>query len=86
MAQWKYTVNIADIWNNDELPFEERRDEIVKRIRASDWYKVRNATDLSELFSLTEDLEVSDTPDEFDEYWNLLYDEADADRCWIATF
>lgn len=79
---WLLTVNLADVFRNEELTFEERRDAIVQRIRASGWI----TEDDYSLDNLVEELGDAEDTDEFDAVWDVLYDHADADRVWIATF
>jgi hypothetical protein len=82
VPQWKYTVNLRDIWRNEAMPFEQRRDKIVARIRASAWYRNRAE---GILFDLVDELaDAADIP-AFDQVWSAIYDEADADRAWLTT-
>ncbi len=81
MPAWKYTINISDVWKNENLTFPERRDAIAARIRKSRWHE-----DNSNVQYLVDELADSETPDEFDGPWSQIYDEADADRIWIKTF
>ena len=78
---WDSQINLGDLFHNDDLTFEQRRDGIVARVRATRW--ARDSYTVTELLD-----ELGDTTDvdEFDEVWNLIYDEADYDRVWIATF
>ena len=34
-----HKINLADVFHNDDLTFEQRRDAIVRRIRATTWFK-----------------------------------------------
>ncbi len=78
---WDRHLNLANVWKNPDLTFEERRDAIVGRIRRSGWPD-RNNT----VAELLDELGDAATADEFDGPWDLIYDEADRDRVWIATF
>lgn len=81
---WRYRVDLKDVWRDNDRSFEGRRDEIVRRLKESGWYKAREEG--SWLHTLVEELsEAYDTP-YFDHVFNGIYDEADADCCWIATF
>ena len=81
---WEHVLKLADVFHNDHLTFEQKRDAIVKRIRASAWYKGYDETgDMSEV---VEDLAAAGDTGEFDAAWSELYDIADYDRVWIATF
>lgn len=77
---WDCRINFADVFHSDELSFEQRRDAIVSRLRSNQWY-----SENLKLEYIVDYLEDSDYPDEFDYYWDDLYDEADRDRVWIET-
>jgi hypothetical protein len=83
MPRWTYTIMLGDVWRDENLTFEKRRDVITDRLRSSTW--VTHAGPDSDLAVLVEDL--AETPDveEFDALWNELYDYADTDRAWIDT-
>ncbi|TVZ01248.1 hypothetical protein EAS64_33760 [Trebonia kvetii] len=95
MPSWLYTIDLADIFHAD-IPFEERRDEIVKRIRESEWYRdaemeasekldrAVNADDFLLGVTIT-DLEDASDEEDFDWTWDEVYDMANADRAWINT-
>ncbi len=78
---WDRRLNLADVWKNPDLTFEQRRDAVVDRIRSSGWAD-RNDT----VADLLDELGDAASADEFDGPWDLIYDEADVDRVWIATF
>lgn len=81
--RWRYRVELGHVFRNEEMTFEERRDEIVRGIRESPWFN--SHSEGSWLHSLTEELsEVVDEP-YFNHVWNCIYDQADIDRCWIET-
>ena len=81
---WTYTLNFSDVFHNDNLEFEEKLERIVNIIKRSRWYL--NQDGYSELHYLIDDLADSVDEDEFNEYWDNLYDLADYDRVWINTF
>jgi len=80
---WAHKVNLADVFHNDGLTFEQRRDTIVSRIRATRWFKDYDEYD--DLPQFVEELAGTEDTDEFDGPWDCIYDIADADRVWIAT-
>lgn len=84
MPTWRYTVDLKGVWRNEEMTFEERRDEIVRRLRESRWFKSHEEG--SWLHSIVEELADTESIPDFDRVFNAIYDEADADRAWIATF
>lgn len=83
MADWKYNINLKDVFHNDQLTFEQSRDAIVSRLRRSAWFKSKGEFD--DLPQLVEELADTTDVNEFDEVWDSIYNEADADRAWIVT-
>lgn len=77
---WAHRINLADVFRNDELSFEQRRDALVRRIRKSPWAK-----DNYSLGEMLDELADGTTVEDFDYVWDAIYDEADRDRVWIAT-
>jgi hypothetical protein len=80
LPAWAHQIDVSDIFHNEALTFEQRRDRIVARLQASAW--CRNSEAVQEL---TDELADSENGDEFDGPWDDLYDEADYDRVWIKT-
>jgi hypothetical protein len=80
MAEWKQTVKIGDIWNDDSLRFEDQRDQIVERLRTLKDDEDGDLTEIIDELAETYDVE------EFDAVWSGLYDYADAVRIWIDIF
>lgn len=80
---WDSKLRLADVWRNPEMTFTERRDAIVARIRASQWFKGYDEYD--DLPQFTEELSEVETAEDFDITWTQIYDIADADRVWIET-
>lgn len=83
---WDRRINLADIWRNPDLTFEERRDRIVAQLRKSPWLTGRDTSGFDELGDIVDNLAAAETVGEFDGWWDELYDRADYDRVWIATF
>lgn len=85
MAFWAERIELKDIFHNEDLTFEQRRDAIVKRLQESSWYKMScdDHPDMQEL--IDNDLAMAEDTDEFDVAWDILYDYADTDRVWINT-
>ena len=78
MANWKRRVDISNIWESD-LPFTEFRDKIVDVLNKLDIHN-------EQYNKIIKDLKDSQFIDEFDEYWEQIYDWADQDnRLWIQT-
>lgn len=82
MPQWTYTIRLGDVWRNPTMTFEERRDKIVARLQASRWLR---EADSCVIHNLVEELGGAPDADEFDAVWDVIYDEANADRAWIDT-
>jgi hypothetical protein len=81
MPTWRTTIDLADVFHDEDRSFPQRRDEIVSRIHASGW-----AHDNTDVAALLDELADAQTEEEFNDAWDLIYDEADFDRVWLATF
>lgn len=88
MGKWVLTVDVTDVFHDEEKPYEERRDAIVGRLRESAWLDLRDPEgfERENLENLFDELSETADVDEFDSVWDAIYDEADYDRVWIATF
>lgn len=80
---WDRRIQLGDVFHNDALSFEEKRDVIVARIRKSGWLDAYDEYD--ELPQLVEELSETTDGNDFDGPWDAIYDYADTDRVWIAT-
>ena len=80
MPSWNYTLNLKDFFHDEEMSFEQKRDEIVRRIKASKFW----SDDKLVLSSIVDDLECASDVYEFDDPWNVFYDYADLERIWVA--
>lgn len=80
MPVWNETVDLKDVWSHD-VPWNKVRDECVPVIKRSTWHKNSYVVQ-----DLVVELEEALNVEEFDSIWHELYDEADRDRVWIATF
>jgi len=81
MPKWSKTIDLKQVFHNDEMTFVERRDAIVRIIRASGWPDANfDVADLLFALARTENVKA------FDEVWQWIYDEADTERVWLATF
>ena len=77
---WDRKIRLGDVFRNEDMTFEQSRDAIVDRIR-----RTGGADDNYTVGELLDELADTDDGDAFDEVWDLIYDEADADRVWIDT-
>ena len=82
MPVWHEKIMLGDLFHNEDMSFEQRRDEIVRRLRASRWHDGEDY----EVESIIEELAETEDEDAFDAVWDLVYDFADEDRVWIDTF
>lgn len=98
-SEWQFKVDVADIFQNEEMPFSQKRDEIVARLKALPFYNDEpdEGTPEYEFLEIIEEMgdvgkygdagkadEVLE--DYFNAVWHALYDWADIDkRLWINT-
>lgn len=83
---WDHKLDLSDVFYDETRTFKQRRDEIVRRIKATAWFK---AADAECDFTLTDTIEglteALDT-DEFDAMWADFYDWCDdGKRVWVVT-
>ncbi len=84
MPFWAGTIDVSHIWSST-IPFSEKRDGVVAAIMGSQWY-LDQVAEGGPIVAIVDDLSTANTISEFNEWWNELYDFADLDRIWIATF
>lgn len=77
---WKHKIRIGDVLNNDDMTFEEKRSEFVKRFCASP--AAKDGIHGEELMLLVEELADTTGNDEFNQVWDAIYDLADDGR-WL---
>ena len=87
MANWKYTVDIESIWNDEKTTVAEKGKLIARVIRRTfpnSWF-VDNSEDYDDqLFDIYRDfMEVGDDEEAFDAIMAELYDYGD---CELAPF
>lgn len=80
---WERKISVADVFHNDAMTFTEIRDAVVRKLRASAWFKSKDEHD--DLPMYVDELSEAKTTGEFDSAWDDIYDEADYDRVWIET-
>lgn len=83
MPQWKRTIDLKDIFHNDDLSIPAKAKIIVTRIKESGWLEDTPYPDTlrDHLAELGEALNAT----EFDWAWSDVYDVADEDRVRIET-
>lgn len=82
MPEWFGTLKLSDVFQDEDTPFPERREEIVRRIRAASFFD----EDDYELVEITESLSSASDTQDFDDQWELFYNWADYNRVWVETF
>lgn len=79
--RWNHRLHLGDIFHDETRTFEQRRDEIVRRIKAAPFYDEDDLT----LWSLVDELADTLDGDDFDDAWGLFYDWCDGERVWVET-
>jgi hypothetical protein len=79
MSRWRKKLDVSDVFRGD-APFAERRDEMVRRVRALDPHD-----NDGELQDIADELADAQDGDEWDGPWDLFYDWADATGVWVVT-
>ena len=82
---WAHRIDLSDAFHNDTLTFEERRDAIAKRLKASPWYKDADVAEFDGVHDVVNEIGHAEDAEEFDGWWDELYDLADIDRVHIRT-
>lgn len=77
---WAHRIDISDVFHNEAMTFEQRRDAVATRIQHTAWFKGSET-----VRDIIDELSDSTNGDEFDGPWDALYDVADYDRVWIKT-
>lgn len=82
---WEHRLDVSDVFHNDRLTFEARRDAIVKRLKDTRWYKDADQIEFNGVYDVITELGNAEDTEEFDGWWDELYDLADTDRVNIRT-
>lgn len=82
---WGRRIDLSHVFHNDRLTFEERRDAIAKRLKASPWYVNADVAEFDGVHDVVNEIGNAEDQEEFDGWWDELYDLADTDRVWIKT-
>lgn len=83
---WAHEIDLSGVFHNDEMTFTQRRDAIVARLMTSSWYRESDPEVSGTVAEIIRDqLAYAEDTDEFDAWWDELYDDADYDRVWIKT-
>ena len=83
---WQGLVNVADLWKDDEMPFDNKRDLIVGRIKSLPQYVEDQESDEFDeaLWLIVDEMSGVEEEDEFDYVWDSFYDWCDAERIWVV--
>lgn len=83
---WAEEVDLSAVFRNDTLAFVDWRDAVVQELKATRWYRNADPHDLDGVREIIEyHLAHAEDREEFDGWWDELYDHADYDRVWITT-
>lgn len=83
---WDETIDVSEVYRDESLTFEERRDRIVAILKRSRWYRNADPHRFDGVHEIIDDhLPYAETYAEFNGWWDELYDHADYDRVWIRT-
>ncbi|WP_018728497.1 hypothetical protein [Salinispora pacifica] len=82
MALWLYRIDLSDFFHKP-WSFERKRDLIVDRLRGSEWVKAHGEDSLL-VVAINEMAHATEVED-FDDWWDEVYDLADRDLVWINT-
>lgn len=91
MANWKMKIDVSDIWQKyeDDNDFEAFKSELLTVLN-SETEKISDVLgedEAREYEDMVQEIEYgADDEDEFDYIWQNLYDWADVNKVWIATF
>lgn len=83
LPSWAHRIDVSDVFHNESMTFEEIRDAVVARLRASLWLAGRDEFD--PVVEVVDNLADAEDTAEFDGWWDDLYDAADMYRVWIRT-
>ncbi|MEU4558443.1 hypothetical protein AB0F72_08635 [Actinoplanes sp. NPDC023936] len=82
---WDRTLDVRDLFHNTDLSDADRYRRISERIQRSPWYQNRDADGFDEFGEAVRYLAQAEDAEEFNEYWDQIYDQADRDRVWVKT-
>ena len=81
--RWDYKLDVSDVFHNDNLTLEQKRDLIIARIKSSAFWTPADY----ELDEILDELSQVDDADYFDLVWNAFYDWCDVGkRVWVETW
>lgn len=87
MARWDYTLHLKDIFHNEDMTFEQRRDAIVRRIRLGKFFPdpIQSPYEYDDFDEIVCLLQEASTEHIFNYEWDSFYDWCDDNRVWVET-
>ncbi|MFC4373311.1 hypothetical protein ACFO5K_04280 [Nocardia halotolerans] len=83
---WDEKVDLSATFHNPDMTFIERRDAIVARLKRTRWFKTADQHEFDGVHDIiAEHLAHAEDTEEWDGWWDELYDLADYARVWIGT-
>src|SRR5690242_5116817 len=80
---WDHTIDLTSVFHDTAAPFTDWRDSVIAILRASAW--VKDTEDSSLLSQAMDGLTYARDLEEFNKWWDVVYDLADYDRVQITT-
>lgn len=85
LPAWERHIDLRGVFHNENMTFTQRRDAIVNRLKNTRWYQHADQAEFDGVYDVINELGHAETPEEFDGWWDELYDLADTDRVNIRT-
>lgn len=91
MANWKVKIDVADLWDkySDDEDFGLFKEELIPKLYSyvPEISKKIGKDEAHEYAELVYQIELdANDIEEFDEYWQQVYDWADDNDVWLGTF
>lgn len=83
MDEKRNEIDLRSVFHDTDRSFDERRNEIIRRIRASEWLTGSPYADV--LSNLLDDLACAEDPATFDPTWDEVCDLAEIDHVLVRT-
>lgn len=78
---WSRRIDVKSVWNDEDLEGPDKFKAVAAIVKASGW-----SQESEYVAEIVDNLADAEDDDEFNNWWDALYDEADRDRVWIGTF
>lgn len=80
---WSETIDLSAFWGDNSLDFETKRDMICGAFRRSRWHKNADPDAFDGIIEIVDHLADAEDWDDFNGWWDEMYDLADYARIWI---